>query len=386
MTSSNATKELHRTLGERLEGDGDWTWAYVDASFDVEDPRRQAALKLRAVEDALRADGADEEAIDIIAGELEEMPGVPAPVARYVLVHDGYLVTSELLPGHLHVAETVGHGVVPDLVPLVAHRPMDLRFLVVEVGKDGGGYRAFRLGHPATDAEEHRVVGDTFDQHKVKGGFGDWKQPRWQGHTEELWRQTTSDVATAVDEAVERIAPALVVVAGDVQARPMLVQRLSERARSLVSEVPMDPRASGASEAALAAHVDVALARVIAIRRHEVEDLLRTHIGRGDREAVTGIGSVVEALQQAQGATIALDALAIGDRKLWALAGAPWVATAPEQAAGTPIVAAVPAVCALVRAAVLTDAEVVLVNAASLPGGVAAAALLRWPVGPTVPA
>jgi len=101
---------------------------------------------------------------------------------------------------------------------------------------------------------------------------------------------------------------------------------------------------------------------------------------------VTGLGAVVGALQQAQGSVVALDAVAVGERTLLALAGAPWVATAPEQAAGTPVIGAVPAVCALVRAAVLTDAELVLVNAASLPGGVAAAALLRWPVGPAVPA
>ena len=58
-----------------------------------------------------------------------------------------------------------------------------------------------------------------------------------------------------------------------------------------------------------------------------------------------------------------------------ALAGAPWVATAPEQAAGTPVIGAVPAVCALVRAAVLTDAELVLVPAAMLP---ADAGLALW--------
>ncbi|QKS21859.1 hypothetical protein HUN58_20090 [Curtobacterium sp. Csp1] len=136
-----------------------------------------------------------------------------------MLVHDGELVLSEVLPGHLHGAEAIGVGAVPDLVPLVAHRPIDLPFLVVQVGKDGGGYRAFRLGHPATADDEERISGETFDQHKVKGGFGDWKQPRWQRRTEEVWRQNTAEVAAAVDRAVTRLDPALVVVAGDSQTR-----------------------------------------------------------------------------------------------------------------------------------------------------------------------
>ncbi|MFJ3384462.1 MULTISPECIES: Vms1/Ankzf1 family peptidyl-tRNA hydrolase [unclassified Curtobacterium] len=382
MTSTNVTNELHRVLGQRLEGGGTWAWAYVDASANVEDPRRQAALKLRAVEEALRAQGSDLDAVDVIAGELEDTPGIPAPVARYVLVHDGELVLSEVLPGPMHAAESIGAGAVPDLVPLVAHRPIDLPFLVVQVGKDGGGYRAYKLGHPGNSDDEERIQGETFDQHKVKGGFGDWKQPRWQGRTEEIWRQNTTEVASAIDKAVERLSPALIVVSGDLQARPMLIDRLSSDARRLVSEVP----GGGFDEAVVGDHVRVALARVIAGHRHDLEDSLRTHVGRGDNQAVTGLGPVVEALQQAQGSTIALDAVAIGDRTLLALGTAPWVATAPEQAAGAPVIGPVPAVCALVRAAVLTDAELVLVNAASLPGGAAAAALLRWPVGPTVPA
>lgn len=382
MTSTNATNELHRTLGQRLERGGTWAWAYVDASGNVEDPRRQAALKVRGVEESLRASGSDTAAVDVIAGELEDTPGVPSPVARYVLVHDGELVLSEVLPGPMQAAESVGTGAVPDLVPLVAHRPIALPFLVVQVGKDGGGYRAFKLGHPATADDQERVDGETFDQHKVKGGFGDWKQPRWQSRTEEVWRQNTAEVAAAIDRAVARLTPALIVVAGDSQARPMLLDKLSAEARKLVSEVP----GGGFDETVLGDLTRVALARVIATHRHDLEDLLRTHVGRGDNQAVTGLGPVVEALQQAQGATIALDAVAIGDRTLLALGAAPWIATAPEQAAGVPVIGPVPAVCALVRAAVLTDAELVLVNAASLPGGASAAALLRWPVGPTVPA
>ncbi|MFJ4221484.1 hypothetical protein [Curtobacterium luteum] len=385
MTSTNATSELHEILGQRLEGGGTWAWAYADVSGNVEDPRRQAALRLRAVEESLRAQEASDAVVDAIAAEFEQEAGVPSPVTRYVLVHDGAVVLSEVLPGHVHGAESVGVGAVPDLVPLVAHRPVDLPFLVVHAGKEGGAFRTYRLGHAPVAAAEHQVEGRNDTLHYAKAGTG-WKQPHWQAHTAEIWKQNQSELAGALDGTVRELRPGLVVVAGDVTARELLVKSLSNETKALVSVFPGGPRADTASKQAFVEHVEVALARVVATRRHDLEDLLRTHVGRGDNQAVTGLGPVVEALQQAQGSVVALDAVAIGDRTLLALGAAPWVATAPEQAGGVPVIGPVPAVCALVRAAVLTDAELVLVNAASLPGGAAAAALLRWPVGPAVPA
>ena len=374
-------------LVEALQSPGTWTWAYVDASGNREDPRRIAALQRRTVSDALTEQGGSARAVEIIEEALVEQPGVPAPVARYVLVRDDELVLSEVLPGHLRGAESIGTGAVPDLLPLLAHRPFDLPFLVVQVGRAGGGFRGYRLGHAPSGApeDEQRIQGRTDTLHKTKSGDG-WKQSHWQQHTEEIWKQTAGEVAAAIEETVKATSPRLIVVAGDIRARELLRGELSASTRALVTEVPVDPRADDASEKALVQHVNLALARVLASRRHDVQDLLRTHEGRGDNESVSGIGPVVSALQQAQAAVVALDAGALGDRKLYALDAAPWVATAPEQAAGAGVLAQVPAVCALVRAIILTDAELVLVNAASLPSGAAASALLRWPVGPAVPA
>lgn len=385
--TSRGTSALQPEVVEALQTPGTWAWAYVDASGNREDPRRIAALQRRTVSDALSGQGCSERAAQIIEEELVEQPGVPAPVARYVLVRDDELVLSEVLPGHLHGQESIGTGAVPDLLPLLAHRPFDLPFLVITVGREGGGFRSYRLGHAATGAaeDEQRVQGRTDTLHKAKSGAG-WKQPHWHQHAEEIWKQTAGEVAAAIEEAVRATSPRLIVLAGDVRARELLRGELSTSTRALVTEVAVDPRADDASEKALVQHVDLALARVLASRRHDVQDLLRTHEGRGDNESVSGLGSVVSALQQAQAAVVALDAGALGDRTLYALDAAPWVATAPEQAAGATVLAQVPAVCALVRAIVLTDAELVLVNAASLPSGAPASALLRWPVGPAVPA
>lgn len=356
-----------------------WTWAYVDVSGDREDPQRLASLQRRSIRDRLGDAGAPAAAIDLIETELAEAPGVPAPVSRFCLVRDETLVVSDILPGHMHGPESIGWGPVPDLVPLVAHRPLDLPFLVVEVGRAGGGYRAYQLGH-AEPVHEETVEGRTDTLHKFKGGG--WSQTPWQHHTEEIWKENETEVAAVIDEAVLRLRPKLIVVAGDVRARRLLIDALSVEARSVVSEAPVDPRAPDASDASLVEHVEIALARVIAQRRHDVEDLLNTHVGRGDLEAVTGVGPAVDALQQAQVATLVLDTVALEDRPLLALDASPWIATAPEQASGANIVGDVDGAVGLVRAGVLTNAEVVLANAASLPNGAPVAAVLRWPVGP----
>jgi hypothetical protein len=378
--TTNEQTAAGRMLGEQLREAGDWSWAYVDVSGDREDPRRLAALQRRAVEDALTAAGAGEDVVQSVRAELDAAPGVPAPVSRYVLLRDGSIVLSEVLPGHMHGPESIGHGPVPDLVPLVGHRPLDVPFLVVEVGREGGGFRAYRLGHVASGAEEQRVQGRTDTLHKVKG-LGGWSQTHWQHHTEEIWKQTESEVAAAVDEAVLRLRPRLVVVAGDVRARRLLIDALSAEARAVVSEAPVDPRASDASDDSLVEHVEIALARVVAERRHDVEDLLRTHMGRSDGEAVTGLGEVVAALEQAQASVVAVDAGALQDRKVVALDRAPWVATGSDGVDDATRLGDVPAAAGIVRAAFATDAEVTLVNAASMPGGAPVAALLRWPTG-----
>lgn len=61
------------------------------------------------------------------------------------------------------------------------------------------------------------------------------------------------------------------------------------------------------------------------------------------------------------------------------------MATAPEEAPGAEVLAELPAASALARAALLTDARVVIASAGALPGDTGLGALRRWPVGPARP-
>jgi len=374
--------EVRDSLAPLLRGGRPTTWAYADVSEDRDDPRGHAESLATSTLDALVRAGAPEADARLVVEELVAPPGAPAPVSRYVLVQDGELVLSEVLPGPPKAAAALGHGPVPDALPLLAHRPVDLTFLVVEVGRDGGGFRVYRFGHGEVQREE-QVQGRTDTLHKIVGGG--WAHKRMQSHTEELWRQNVGELADAIDSAVRRHRAGLVVVAGDIRARQLVELELSEETRGLLSVVPADTRAPDASDDALVGQVEVALARVVAQRVHDALDLLRTRLGRGDGTAVTRLGEVVPALAAAQVDTLLLDPAAVDDRTLLALGDAPWVATAPEESLGAAVLGELPAASALARAALLTDAHVVLASAGSLPGDSGLGALLRWPVGPGTP-
>ncbi|KQO81449.1 hypothetical protein ASF17_09665 [Frigoribacterium sp. Leaf263] len=365
-----------------LRGGRPSTWAYRDVSADRDDPRGWAESTATATIDELVARGAPEADAEAIADELIEPPGVAAPVSRYVLVQDGEVVVSEVLPGPAKASDRIGHGLVPDVLPLVAHRPLDLTFLVVEVGRDGGGFRVYRFGHGEVQSEQ-QLQGRTDTLHKIRGGG--WAHKRMQSHTEELWRQNVGELGAAIDATVRRTSAGLVVVAGDIRARQLLELELSEETRAMLSVVPSDTRAPDAADDALVSQVEVALARIVAQRVHDSLDLLRARLGRGDGTAVDRLGEVVTALASAQVDTLLLDPDAFDDRTLLALGDVPWVASAPEGALDAEVLGELPAASALARAALLTDARVVLASAGSLPGDGGIGALLRWPVGPPTP-
>ena len=112
--------------------------------------------------------------------------------------------------------------------------------------------------------------------------------------------------------------------------------------------------------------------------RRDAVDLLRTRLGQERPAATRGLAAVAEALRQGQADTVFVDVAALEDETLLALGDVPWLAASADDAGPAPVVGEVPAVEALVRAALLTDARILLATRGDLEAP--AAALLRWPV------
>ena len=361
---------------------GPWCTAYVDAGTGTVDTLEAADVRPGNIRATLEAAGAPPADLDAMEQALQPEAGVPSPVSRFVLVHQGKAEVNEVLAGDRVGAERVSVDPIPDLLPLVKHRPEEFPYVVAEVSREHGEIRLHYAGAGAP-ASTQEVQGDT--QHIKKFQGGGWAHLRFQHHTEDVWRRNADQVAEEIDRVVSSSGARLVVLAGDIHARRLVQEQLSKATQVLVSVIDSHTHTAGADDTLLEDQVNQRVAEQWASEQQEIMERLAMQEGQANPESATGIGSVVHALQQAQVEVLILDDAALSERTLLALDAEPWIATAEEEALGANVLGKVPAPAALLRAAALTDARVLLVPGPVLPEGVDVAALLRWSTGPAVP-
>ncbi|QBE49266.1 Vms1/Ankzf1 family peptidyl-tRNA hydrolase [Leucobacter triazinivorans] len=381
-----------RGLAELLAQPGPWTVAYVDGTGGepqtVEEARQERAV--RRLDDA----GAPENDRRAVERALRDAAGVPSPSARYLLVRDGTVVIDEWIAAPRRGPEVFAHGSVPVISPLLRHRGRAPRFLVVETTRDGADLRLERAGRADAEQEES-IAGSTDALPKVQAGG--WSHARWQRHSEEVWKHNQSEIATAVDALVREHRPTFIAMAGDLRARQLLRERLAPESAGLLVEVEANTRADGADGAQL----DRAIADALdALSRRQIEEALDQADAEGGARRAEGIAEVVDALQQARVETLLLDARWLDDdsagaspaargETLEVLGGEPWVARAGGAPGAAASLGRAPFVEALARAAVLTGAEVRIVEEPDPAPGVerperdarAPIAVLRWADG-----
>jgi hypothetical protein len=392
-----STSERHELAGIYRAG-GDYSQVYLDMSVDTSDPPGVRDERRKSVLDALARAGAPEPDIEAVTDVLATGANGPSPSCLFVLVKEGEILIEEVLPGFAGEQESVTFGPLPDLAPLLKMQPLEFCYLVVETSRDGGEVRLYRAGSALPESLDH-VQGSTDDLHKVRGGDA-WRTDHIQNHTEEVWRKNQGQLATTINDIVRQRSPRLIVVAGDIRARQLLADELSEAAKAILAIEPTNTRADGSTDDALPERINAEIERVLAADKEALLDRVNLHEGRGDNLVELSYGAIVVALASAQVDTLILDTDKLRDREALALAAEPWIASAPEEALGTPVVATVPAQLALTRAALLTDATVLFTDTfpgaddggpdtdnrdVTLPRGASAAAILRWRTGPPVP-
>lgn len=362
---------------------GPWCTAYVDAGTGTVDTLEAADVRPGNIRAALEAAGASPADLDAMEQALQPEAGVPSPVSRFVLVHQGKAELNEVLPGDRVGAERISVDPIPDLLPLVKHRPEEFPYVVAEVSREHGEIRLHYAGAGAP-ASTQEVQGESEHVSKFQGGG--WAHLRFQHHTEDVWRRNADQVAEEIDRVVSSSGARLVILAGDIHARRLVQEQLSKASQALVSVIDSHTHTGGADSALLADQVNQRVAEQWATEQQEIMERLAMQEGQANPESATGVGAVVHALQQAQVGVLILDEATLSQRTLLALDAEPWIATAEEESLGANVLGKVPAPAALLRAAALTDARVLLVPGPVLPDGVDVAALLRWPTGPAVPA
>lgn len=359
---------------------------WIDANRGDENAGHEVRLRWQALADRLRELGAPEADVSALETPATAPTGLPDPSSRVLAARDGRVVLDEV------VGETPPDGIgevafeaVPDVTPLLTLQPEGASFVVARIDRVGADVDVF--SGPATPVDEASVEGRTMRIHKFGGGG--WAHLRFQHNTEEAWRKNAEQVAELVDAKAKEHGVSLLVLGGDQRARTFVVEALPPGYE--IVEVEGNVRAEGASDDQLDAAVATAVAARTTGRAQAVVERLRAAREPMEDGTETGTAAVdlertVAAFQQGQVSVLLLEPDRLRARRLvvgpgphdLALPGGPrtWDGDGVE----------VPADLALVRAAVLTDADVqVLPGAgADVPDG--AAALLRWGDGGPSPA
>lgn len=350
---------------------GPMSTVWLDVTKAVELAPTEIALRWRAALEGLAAAGAPEHHLTLLRELSEQMPDVPGHARRTVVVADDGVLMDVAYEVALLGPDGWEHGPLPRLVPLLRDAAQWVPYLLVEVGHTEGVLHhrvAGRAGERMTE-----VAGET--DHARKVSPGGWSQRRWQNHVDEVWRGNAQQLAEEAARHAAGTPPVeLVVVTGDVQVRPRLVQELKGRTQVEVVELETQTLPAGADDGALVAGLEEALEGRWERRLAGELDRIR------EREGVAGAvgpSAVVDCLVQSQVGTLLLRPDALLPGTVSALREEPWVARGGEVQVAQALAGA-PADEALARAALLTDAEVLVVDddLPELERGCAAS--LRW--------
>ena len=321
--------------------EGRWASAYLDASTDSADARKRIDLAGRAIADELAAAGADPATREAVEAGIRDHTGTGRH-GLALFATNGAVALTHLLAEP--PARPIGRWGRPSVLPLLHGTGEEVRWLRVLVDRTGGDL-------VLDSGRTLRTVRGS-DQYPIsKAQPGGWSQPRYQRAAEENWERNAKEVAEAIAHAVEEVGAEVVIVAGDVRARQLLVEHLPPAVATRVTQTEAGSRAPGADPEPLDEATEEAVRALVARRYQEVLDAYRA--GRAHGLAVAGLSEIRTPLEWGQVETLL-------------------VSTELPDDPGDELVAA----------AVGEDAEVVLVAPDQEPLSEGVGAVLRYRVGP----
>jgi hypothetical protein len=359
-----------------LAAPGPFATVCADVTHTTENADTELDLRARAVADELTGQGAPEAVVDAVRERLlEGNEGGQAGTLRgraVVVASDGTVVLDQPL-ADVPRREVAEWSPQPDLLPVLRGLPGRVPHVVALVDRTGADITVSSV--PGQPIEEKEVEGDTFQIRKFQGGG--WAHHRYQHNAENKWIHNADDVAASIASMVRRLGARFVLVAGDVRARQILTDRASDSWKDLVVSMDEGGRAAGADREP----VDRREAELVAEHeaREDAEVVEKIASASAHGLSVTGTALVVEALRKGQVETLVL-ADEPDDEQL-VVGGSPLelgVGQDDMTALGVQESHAVPADRALLAAAVASDAGVVVLPRAALPGDIPVAAILRY--------
>jgi hypothetical protein len=260
---------------------------YIETSRASEDARKAIPLRWRDMREELSRYGADAATLDAL-GALITSPETTAP-GTAAFGRSGTVPFSAALPAP-PLRELARWARLPHLMPLLAQSPPRAPHLLVSANRAGGEVLAVRT---SDDVLKETVEGTGWPVHKTK--VGGWSQLEHQRSVEEAWEENARELAAAVASAARPAEIEAVIVAGDVRARKLLVDKLPTELRRKAVVVDREVDVESAAVAEAADEVLRALAEQDCRRRLES---FRSQLGAG--RATEGLPETVAALRDGQ--------------------------------------------------------------------------------------
>lgn len=354
-------------LRSLYEGKGDYASVYLDAARAGATASEEVSLRWRAARQMLANGGADEPTLDALAGFVLD-PANAAP-GLAVFARSGAVDFVRPLP-EAPRREIARYAPLPHAMPMLAQAPPEVPHLRVAANR-AGGEMVEVLGQDQLPPV--RVQGEGWPVHKTS--VGGWSQARFQRSAEEAWAENAKEFAAAVTAAAERTGAELIVLGGDIKARSLLLDQLSQPLRDIVTVVD---REVPADSDLLAEAAQREIRQRAERAAQDGLESMRTQLAHG--RAAEGLGTIVPALRGGQVSDLFIADDPSSTARLWIGPGGTELATSERELRdlGTAEPVADRADAALVRALAMTGAELHFIPEGEPAPRDGIAALLRY--------
>lgn len=244
--------ELAR-LRHVYEYDGPFATVYLEGRSPSEDAAHQTRLRWEALREKLADQDAAESALEAIDSALQNAEsGEAQGNGRVLVATEAGLVLDEAWDAALGTGDAAHWTVLPELGAYVREEARSVRMLVAVVDQEGAKVRqeVVATEHVAREVEDETVQGTaTEGVHKPRGGALAHKQI--QRRADEALERNAEDVVARLNTISARFRPAVLVLAGEVQARTAIREQLPGELSGIMVETDAGGRDDNASAESL---------------------------------------------------------------------------------------------------------------------------------------
>lgn len=283
---------------------------YINTSRDTETAESKIWIRWEQARRELAEQGMDEEtlaAMDEVVGATEGVPGEHGQVV-YAAGGEVLFESTVAEPPQDHVVRV---GPLPDPLPYIAAEGRHVPHVLAVIDRIGADlFAEYADGRTVN----RRVEGADKPVHKVREGG--YHHHQMQRAVEEQVRQNVDQVVDEVTALADRSRAEVVALAGDVQVRGELMERLPDRVRERAVLMESGSRASGSESSPLGEELSALLDREAAEHIEQAVSVYERE--RSGGAATDGFADTVRALQRGQVDTLLwVDTLRGADRDLW---------------------------------------------------------------------